>query len=68
MAVVRVNVKEHYGTGEVWSDAGNETAAAEDVRLWCEENPPWEMRSLEPVRGDDGRYKFAVERAYGRVT
>ena len=46
MAVVRVNVKEHYGTGEVWSDAGNETAAAEDVRQWCEENPPWEMRNL----------------------
>lgn len=63
MAVIRANVKEHYGVGEVWSNAGNETAARQEVEEWCARNPPWEMKTQIPLsKGDDGNYRFTVER------
>lgn len=64
MAVARVNVKEQYGSGEIWSDAENETAAVQEVQEWLDAHPPWEFQSLEPVRGDDGHYKFTITRSY----
>lgn len=64
MAIARVNVKEPYGSGEIWVDAENETAAVQDAQEWCEAHPPWELRSLEPDQGDDGHYRFEVTRAY----
>ncbi|MBI3946427.1 MAG: hypothetical protein HY321_10950 [Armatimonadetes bacterium] len=65
MAIVRVNIRDHYGIGELWSDAENETAAIEEMRRWCEAHSPWELRTLTPERGDDGHYKFTVEREVG---
>ena len=67
MAVVRVDVREHYGSGEIWTDAGNETAALQDAREWCEAHPPWELHTPVPDRGDDGHYRFKVERAFSPV-
>lgn len=64
MAIRRVNLRNQYNSGEIWSDAGNETAALQEVREWCEENPPWEIRSLGPEHGEDGHYKFVLVRAF----
>ncbi len=64
MALVRVDVKDHYGIGELWSSAGNESAAVQEAERWCEANPPWVVRSPQAVRGEDGHYKVVVERAY----
>lgn len=64
MAVTRIDVKTQYDIGEVWSDASNETAARHEVQQWCNENSPWEIQSIEPTVGDDGRFRFRIVRVY----
>ena len=58
-------LKEHYGTGE--SERRGKRDRGGGRRAPVVQENFVEMRSLEPVRGDDGRYKFAAERAYGRA-